>query len=85
MWVGCIVRGVESKVLVVVKDLFASTCRCKGLWCGVRPVAVIDDAEYGNNCGLWTGYLWCVLSVQVGGLEERVYRHGKSRDWGVHN
>ena len=56
---GCVLKGVESKVLVVVEDLFA--CRCKGLWCEVWPVAVIDDAEYGNNCGLWTDYLWCVL------------------------
>ena len=48
------------QVLVVVEDLFA--CRCKG--CGVEcdhAVALIDDAEYGNNCGMWTSNLWCVL------------------------
>ena len=44
------------QVLVVVEDLFA--CRCKGLWCAV---ALIDDTEYGNNCGMWTSNLWCVL------------------------
>ena len=48
------------QVLFVVEDLFA--CRCKG--CGVEcdhAVALIDDAEYGNNCGMWTSHLWCVL------------------------
>ena len=32
--------------------------------CGVEcdhAVALIDDAEYGNNCGMWTSNLWCVL------------------------
>ena len=51
-------KGVESKVLVVVEDIFA--CRCKGLWFELGPVAVIDNAEYGNNCGMWTSNLWCV-------------------------
>ena len=46
------------QVLVVVEDFFA--CRCKGLWCD-HAVALIDDAEYGNNCGMWTSNMWCAL------------------------
>ena len=33
LWLGCVLKGVESKVLVVVENFFA--CRCKGLWCEV--------------------------------------------------
>ena len=28
-----------------------------------HAVALIDDAEYGNNCGVWTSNLWCVKGV----------------------
>ena len=38
-------------MLVVVEDIFA--CRCKCLWFELGPVTVIDNAEYGNNCGMW--------------------------------
>ena len=49
------------QVLVVVEDLFACRCKVCGVECD-RAVALIDDAEYGNNnCGMWTSHLWCVL------------------------
>ena len=45
------------QVLVVVEDLFAvRVCvECD------HAVALIDDAEYGNNCEIWTSNMWCVL------------------------
>ena len=40
--------------------------------CGVecdRAVALIDDVEYGNNCGLWTSNnMWCVTACVKGVL-----------------
>ena len=44
------------QVLVVVEDLFACRCKVCGVECD-HAVALID-AQYGNNCGMWT---WCVL------------------------
>ena len=48
------------QVLVVVEDCLLVDVRVCGVECD-HAVALIDDAEYGNNCGMWTSNLWCVL------------------------
>ena len=45
------------QVLVVVEDFLLVDVRVCGVECD-HAVALIDD---GNNCGLWTSNLWCVL------------------------
>ena len=48
------------QVLVVVEDCLLVDVRVCGVECD-HAVALIDVAEYGNNCGMWTSNLWCVL------------------------
>ena len=45
--------------VLVVEDSLLVDVRVCGVECD-HAVALID-AEYGNNCGMWTSNLWCVL------------------------